>query len=276
MAPLAERAGLVQELSGEAEVSDEQKQEFPVPSQAIELRSRVQGLLGDVDPDQEITTEEEASAVNDALARFNEVSKRAESARVAIVKPLNDHVKFINRVMREPLEALEPVEKKLRKNLAAYLAEKRRQQEEEERRRREEWERQQEEERQRLAREAEEKAAAERKARTLAFLEGETEKIDAEPEEVVDAVPVPDLPPLPVAPPPRVQTLSGSARGTTVWKYELTDIRELCAAVAAGEAPPEFVQLNAGEVNRAVKRKDDPLRECPGIRVFEEDSVTIR
>lgn len=85
---------------------------------------------------------------------------------------------------------------------------------------------------------------------------------------------VPDLPQVAVEV-ARPVGLSGKGSVRQVWKYELTDMVALCRAIGEGRVPAEFVTLT-GEVNKAVKRKDAPLRDVPGLRIFPDDSLSVR
>lgn len=55
----------------------------------------------------------------------------------------------------------------------------------------------------------------------------------------------------------------------TVWKWELASITELAKAVAEGKAPPQFLQPNESVIGAAVRGKGG-LRECPGLRIYDE------
>lgn len=62
---------------------------------------------------------------------------------------------------------------------------------------------------------------------------------------------------------------------TTRWNAELTDIRLLCAAIAAGAAPEELVQLNQPAANRMATALRDAV-SYPGLRFVSTTSLAVR
>ena len=61
----------------------------------------------------------------------------------------------------------------------------------------------------------------------------------------------------------------------TRWTAELTDIRLLCAAIAAGAAPEELVQLNQPAANRMASALRDAV-SYPGLRFVSTTSLAVR
>lgn len=61
----------------------------------------------------------------------------------------------------------------------------------------------------------------------------------------------------------------------SVWSAELVNLRELCAAVAKGEAPEDLVQLNSKEAN-ALARSLKKNMNYPGIKAVEKKTIVVR
>lgn len=87
-----------------------------------------------------------------------------------------------------------------------------------------------------------------------------------------DEEPAPRIEPEPV----RVSSDLGTttfARGT--WKAELTDLKALAQAVLDGKQPASFIMPNWPVINASVKGKQG-IRECPGLRIFQEHTTGRR
>ena len=74
---------------------------------------------------------------------------------------------------------------------------------------------------------------------------------------------------------------SRSAMGNTVslastQNFRLTSIKDLCRAVADGTAPETFVVPDKGAINRAIRRKESPVRKCAGIVIDETFAASRR
>lgn len=84
-----------------------------------------------------------------------------------------------------------------------------------------------------------------------------------------DAPPPAIAPILPATPAPLTSDIGTTtfARGT--WKAELTDIKALAQAVIDGKAPASFLALNEPVVNASVRGKNG-IRECPGLRIYQD------
>jgi hypothetical protein len=109
----------------------------------------------------EVVDDDSASRMTDLLGICKAQLKKAEDARKALVKPLNDHVKWINAEFKKSTEPLQVADRAGRKKLNAYLTEK---------------QRAERAERERQRREAEERALAEAQAAADA---GDAEGADA-------------------------------------------------------------------------------------------------
>jgi colicin import membrane protein len=128
----------------------------------------------------QVRTAEEAARAKEFLSQLAAEKRRSERARTALVKPLNDHVKFINAQFRPTTDALEVADGIVRRRILEYREEK-------ERAAREEQERLDAERKQREEKAAEEhrraeaEAAAEREraARDAAKAEADRRRAEA-------------------------------------------------------------------------------------------------
>lgn len=60
------------------------------------------------------------------------------------------------------------------------------------------------------------------------------------------------------------------------WTYRVTDIKALAIAVAKGEQPGNFLAVNDGVVKAMVRAKVSPLRQCPGLEIYDDQQVARR
>jgi len=89
--------------------------------------------------------------------------------------------------------------------------------------------------------------------------------------------------PLPVelpryVPPPRKPPGFERNKGISMrllWRGEVTNMRELCAAIGRGECSANLVQANMPAINALAKVERDALR-VPGLRAVSETNVAIR
>jgi hypothetical protein len=127
-----------------------------------------------------------------------------------------------------------------------------------------------EEERKRREEEARLAEIARKQAEEMALAAAiEAEEAGAPPEEVDAIAAAPVFVPT-VAPPPPPKLSGVSIR--KVVKFEVTDLRALVKAVAAGQVPIEALQPNDVVIGAQARSLRGSLR-WPGVRVWEEDSV---
>ncbi len=90
-----------------------------------------------------------------------------------------------------------------------------------------------------------------------------------------DEEPAAPAAPLPAAPAPLTSDIGTTtfARGT--WKAELTDLKALAQAVLDGKQPASFIMPNWPVINASVKGKQG-IRDCPGLRIFQEHTTGRR
>ena len=204
-----------------------------------------------------VVTETTMGEANDLLGWIAGNNKRLEAQRVSLVKPLNDHVKFINGLFRDWMEPLKSANEIVRSKVLAYTREQTRiaakaQAVEDERIRTEQA---------RLAAE-EERVRAEH-----ARLEAEAEAANAPPPPPLPP-PVATMPPSPAPIPVAPQKTTRSPLATTtikkIWRYEITD---------PGAVPREYLVVDEKKIAAVVRAG---LRSIAGVRIFETEQLAVR
>lgn len=75
----------------------------------------------------------------------------------------------------------------------------------------------------------------------------------------------------------RTQSALGiTTTGTSIWKYEVTDIKALCRAVADGKVDASFVVPNDIVILAAIRKKKGAIRECAGLNIYEDIGIRRR
>lgn len=184
-----------------------------------------------------VETQEEAGRMTDLLGFVKAQLRKAEDARKALVKPLNDHVKWINDQFKAATEDLRQADEVGRFKLGQY-----------------------ERERARLAREEAERRRKAEEERLLAEAEALAAQGDAEEaDKILEA----EIPQAPKAAPTR-----GDFGATTVsrkvWKFRLVDKMKV---------PEAYLVLNEPEVRHAIRQG---VREIPGLEIYEDTEIAIR
>ena len=189
----------------------------------------------------EVTDDASAEKMTD-LTKFAKTQlKKSEDARKALVKPLNDHVKWINGEFKKAQEPLQEAEKVAKSKIGAYLSEKQRKEREEQ---------------ERIRREEEE-----RRLQEAARLEDEGDLSGAE--ELLDSAPTAATAP---ASSPVRGDMGGTASTMKVAKVRITDM------AAAAKARPDLFNLAEQQAIRALKAGES----IPGLELYEEETVVIR
>lgn len=186
-----------------------------------------------------IDGDESAEKMTDLLGIIKARKDRAEDARKALVKPLNDHVKFINAQFKESSASLVHADQIGRQKLGAYLTEKRAAERAEQERQR---------------REAEDRAIE------------EASKLEAEGrnDEAARVVETASSIPQGKSSGPTRGMMGAKASTVTRWTFEIED---------SSMIPKDFMMPNERAIAQAVK---DGNRSIPGVRIFEQSSVAIR
>lgn len=171
---------------------------------------------------------------------FRVLFKKFEEERTALVKPLNDHVKMINARFKKTTSKLEQGQAIIDEKLLR-------------------WNRAEEERRKREADEARKKAEEEALAKAVAL--EEAGKADEASAVVNDAASAPA--PVQAIGPVRGD-LGSVASVRKIWTFEVVDVAKV---------PAEYVEVKSTAVNAAIRAG---VREIPGLRIFEKDSIAVR
>lgn len=189
------------------------------------------------------TAADDKQAVTLGLANKSAI-KRIEAFRLAIVKPLNDHVKNINGVFEKIMVPFENNDRVIKQKRDVYLREQERLRAEEQRRIDEQYRKEQ---------------AALDEARRK-----EQEKLNKKAEK--KGVEAPNLPPATVLPPPpkvevkqTVQTDIGRSTVRKIMKFEVID---------PNLVPREYLMPDEKKIGAAVRAK--LATSIPGVKIWEE------
>lgn len=185
-----------------------------------------------------IDSPEAAENMTDMLKVVKMRKTKSEEARKSLVKPLNDHVKFINEQFKDAAAPLVQADHIGRRKLTDYMREQ-------ERIRREEEARIRKEEEERRLVEAEKLEQA-----------GDADGAEKALEEAIH------VPAAPRAAPTRGNFASSHTR--KVWTHKLVDLSEV---------PAEFLMLDEKAVKRAI---DSGTREIPGLEIYQDEQISIR
>lgn len=185
-----------------------------------------------------VRDDDSAGRMTDLLKVVKVKKAKSEGGRKALVKPLNDHVKWINQQFKDAQAPLTQADTIGRQKLGNYQREV---------------EYQRREEAERLRREEESRRLAEAEAAEQA---GDTDKVD---QALDEAVHIPDAP---RAAPTRGNFGSSSTRKT--WKYRLVDVTKV---------PVQFLQLDDQAIRAEIR---GGVRTIPGLEIFEDEQVVIR
>jgi hypothetical protein len=131
-----------------------------------------------------------------------------------------------------------------------------------------------------IAKEEEMKRALAARAVTMAQVEKATAKADEAIAEAQVASERADIVEASAQAPLKDLVRSRSALGTTTtlrttWDFRVTNMRDLCRAIADGRAPEDFVITNDPVIKAAI-RGDKGRRDCPGLDIFENFSASRR
>lgn len=200
---------------------------------------------------RELAVDSEASrdTAADLLAQIRRAKRAAESRRVELVKPHNDHVSSVNAFFKGVVQPMALADATLERRILAWNAEQRRKADEAAR----EAERQRKES-ERLLREAED---AERAGKADA---GELLDRAVASEESATSAQASARTPARVIP-----TVAGTVgERKKPWTYREVDLAKV---------PREYLCLEAGAVRRAINAG---VREIPGLEIYQEEGLAVR
>lgn len=202
------------------------------------LRSEASGLL---EMAESLTvTAKTVGDASDILSCISSSKKKLEGQRVGLVKPLNDHVKFINSQFKEWMAPLNEADSAVRSKMLTY-----------------------QQEQNRIAAEAravdDERIRAEHAEQARLTAEAEE---SGEPIQMMQPpVPAPDIPAMP-------DRTTRSTLGTTtvrkIWTYEITNESAI---------PREYLVVDEKKIRAVVKAG---IRKIDGVRVFETEQLSVR
>jgi len=191
-----------------------------------------------------VDSPESYSCAADELKAMKRQTKDLDALRKSLVKPLDEARARIQMLFTPALDYLARAEKIIGRKMLDYRAEEQR------------------------AAQAAARAEAERLRQqqeadaALAEMMGEDEIAEDLREQDIH---------VPIAAAP-------TAEGTwtvTRWHAELIDIEALCAAVAAGTAPVDLVQINQAAANRLAMALKGAVK-YPGVRFVSTESLAVR
>ena len=188
------------------------------------------------------------------LSRLKDISKQADEKRKALVRPLQDHVKFIDGLFKPTMERAEKLRRVLEEKMLNWSRA----------------ERQAREEAERAARAAEAEAArkeAERLARNAARTKDDDKRADKEAAAAALEQQAQDILAAPVAPVKAAPVVEADGTKTTIrktWAWEITDENAI---------PRNFLVVDNARLTNAVRAG---IREIPGVRVYEKEQVVTR
>jgi len=241
---------------------------LPAIHQDAEL-ARLQGQAAKVRTEAaalSVSTDDERDFAVAYLGEIATVKKAAEARRVALVKPLNDHVGSVNAFVKAFLLPVEEADKLLRGRVLTYQqaqaakveAERKRQEDirraaEEEARRKEDEARRKLEEAARLEGQDRAKAQAAMDAALQAEQEAIAHRVEAAAPVVAQPVPA-----------KTVSTALGAATVRKTWSYRVVDFNKV---------PIEYLALDTAKVTTAIR---EGTRVIAGLEIFQEDSLSVR
>lgn len=211
------------------------------PTDLLSIRDRALKLVTAAERFTIINRDDAGHAV-DLCAMVKAATKKAEAERDVLVRPLNAQVKEINGRFKPIVEPLQAAARTLEARIYRFHLDEKRKAEVEEAR---------------LRRDAAERALQEA---VKAEAAGDQARVEAVLDDAADA-------PLPVIPVP-IQTRGdyGALASTTKrWTFEITGPLHLI--------PDVYLLINVPAVNAAIRAG---IREIPGLRIFQTESITVR
>ncbi len=213
-------------------------------TEVLSIRSEGEGLAAmawDL-----VVTEITMGEASDLLGWIAGNNKQLEAQRVSLVKPLNDHVTFINGQFKDWMEPLKSANEIVREKVLAYTREQAR-----------------------IAAEAQ--AVEDERIRTeqarlaaeQARLEAEAEAANAPPPPPVAIVP-PSPAPIPAAPEKTTRSVLATTTIKKVWQYEVTD---------PDAVPREYLVIDEKKIGSVVRAG---VRSIDGVRIFETEQLAVR
>lgn len=228
----------------------------------------VTALTAHLEKMPEVKTEDEAALVGEYRTKLRSLAKTLNDRRLAITKPLRDHVSMLNQAANQQIERAERAVKLADNLLLPYMREQKRLREEaerQERERREAEERARREEQEALER-AQRAAEETKSAAELAAAEEDVNEARAKLNELGTRTGKAVVPP---------KSVTGDHGSKTqlreVWKYKVVDIAKV---------PEEYLvdpedRVRKKELN-AIAKRDKDMASVPGIEFYAEETLSSR
>jgi len=259
------------------ELKQETKQGFDI---SLSVASNMEKLT--------ITNDKTYSMVAEGIKTIKKEFKKQDAARKSLVKPLNDHVKFINDQFKPVTEELSRVEKILKSKVAEYDAEKERKRREAERiarekaeaerRKKEEAARQQREKEEKARREAEElkrkaQAEADEKKRLALLKESKKQEVKAENasnmaivnESMAENIEAPKI---------KKEQVTKGVSFVTVYKAVI-ESKEAFIKECVERGDFYYLDINESLLNRELQASQG-MKKWSGIKVDKSTSTRVR
>lgn len=187
-----------------------------------------------------IDNEEALSRATDLAGIIKAQNKKADEAEKSLTSPLKKHIDWIRAQFNPTKELRDKADTAIRAKMKTYMIARDA----------------------RLAKEAEEqKRIAEEAALAAASALEQSGNAEAANMLIESAA---SLPTAPVKAVPARGSLGASASSGKRWTYEVTDFSKL---------PDEYKEIAAGAVRKAINNGE---RDIPGLRIFQDVSLTIR
>lgn len=219
------------------------KQTGPIISKGANLLEQVGRVV--------ITDDDVLATAGDLAKVINTQIKKSDEARTGLVKPLNDHVKWINAQFKETVEPMNKAKAELKEKMDAYVSERHERQEKEA---------------------AEARKLAEQEAidrASVAENEGDTDTAEA----IMDAAA--DLPEA-VAKKPIARGDYGASTSTkTTWHGEIANLNDFLQAIIDGHIPPDYIEVSQAKLNSLATAKKVEKTNF-GIKLFKKVSASVR
>lgn len=183
-------------------------------------------------------------AADETLKGIKRKWKEIEAARKSLLAPLDEGRARIQAFFKPPLDFLAKAESVYKGKIMDYQAEERR-----------------------IAQEVARKEAERLRKLNEAKAKRAEKRGDDEAAEELREQPII----VPMAAPTKLEGTSTR----DLWRADLVDIRDLCAAIAAGKAPADLVQFNQSAGNRLATALKDAA-DVPGLRFVRTESMAVR
>lgn len=185
-----------------------------------------------------IESDKDLENASDLVKFIKALVKKADDERLSITKPIKDSIKLLESKFKTVTDPLDKAETDVKRKMLAYTQEKQRK--------------------------AAEEAARVAEAQRLAELEAAERTIFDDAPDLAGEAPIEASAPVPT-------TVRGNYGSTSSivkrWTYKVENLAILA------NARPDLVQEISAAVNAEIRKGE---REIPGLKIFQEDSISVR